>query len=77
MSAYYVYTRRVDRELYWTGAMLEGGTPDVTDDQSKARPFETAREAYDEAGKLRRLAAFRVGRREPTYLREHATNATA
>jgi len=51
------------KEIYWTGEIMEGGTPCTTEELGSARLFHTAREAYAEAGQYRKLWTFRVGKR--------------
>lgn len=50
-------------EYYWTGALLDYKTPEVTHKIDAAKKYEYARAAYDDAAPHKKLQSFRVGRR--------------
>lgn len=62
---YFIYNRDRDGEdaYYWTGILRPSGRPAITDGVEKAIRFNTAREAYEEAGKYPSLRLWRVGAR--------------
>ena len=51
-------------ENYWTGEITDKRRPAQTNKTYGALQFDTARDAYDEAGKHDQLALWRVGRRQ-------------
>ena len=53
---------------YWTGEMTAAGNPAKTGMTLDAKAFDTAREAYNEAGKHKKLNWWKVGEREPEAL---------
>jgi hypothetical protein len=68
MKKYYVYKPcRYAGETasdYWRGSFTKSKIPSVTKHTRKAAGFDTAREAYDAAGRDERLAWWKVGKRE-------------
>ena len=54
----------VHAENYWTGEMTDKGDPAMTNKVFKAKGFDSAREAYEVAGKTRKLNWWRVGERK-------------
>ena len=51
-------------EDYWTGEFTDQGNPAKSSKTHSARQFSSAREAYDIAGKFKRLNWWRVGERK-------------
>jgi hypothetical protein len=62
---YVIYCRGNDKEDagYWLGGFRENGKPDMGTVTDNALLFDTAREAYAEAGKHKKLQKWRVGAR--------------
>jgi len=50
-------------ETYWTGNFTEVGNAEQSTKTADAIQFNTAREAYEEAGRFKRLNWWKVGER--------------